>query len=105
MLVTVSVAALLATRLGGFLVLEDPLDKADAIIVLGGTMYERPLEAADLYRAGYAPRIFLIRELQDWGEFELIKRGITYSRAVDLQAAVMEKAGVPHEAIAIIDAA
>ena len=47
------------SRLGAWLVVEDPLEKADAIFVLGGTRYERPLEAVDLYKAGWAPRIML----------------------------------------------
>lgn len=93
------------SRLGSFLVVQDPLDKADAIIVLGGTMYERQLEAVDLYRAGMAPRIFLFREISDWGELELIKRGIPFMRAVDLQIDAMEKVGVPRDAITILDQA
>ncbi len=92
-------------RLGPWLLKEDPLDKADAIIVLGGTMYERQLEAVDLYKAGYAPRIYLIRELQDWGELELIKRGIDYPRAVDMQIAAMERVGVPRRDISVIEPA
>ena len=43
------------SRLGAFLVVQDPLEKADAIFVLGGTRYERPLEAVELYNAGWAP--------------------------------------------------
>ena len=42
---------------GTFLACEDPLAPADAIFVLAGTLIERPLEASDLYAAGYAPRI------------------------------------------------
>ena len=72
-------------QLGPWLVVEDPLDKADAIVVLGGTMYERPLEAVDLYNAGYAPKIFLIREIPDWGERLLLERHIPIVRAVDIQ--------------------
>ena len=46
------VAAVAAPRLGAWLVVEGPLQKADAIFVLGGTMFERPLEAVDLYHEG-----------------------------------------------------
>lgn len=97
-------AAVVLPRLGPWLMKEDPLDKADAIIVLGGTMYERPLEAVDLYKAGYAPRIYLIREAEDWGELELEERGITFTRPVDVQLETMERVGVPPGVVKIIEA-
>jgi uncharacterized SAM-binding protein YcdF (DUF218 family) len=93
------------SRLGAWLVVQDPLAKADAIIVLGGTMYERQLEAADPYNAGYGPRIYLIREQPDWGERELVKRGITLTGVVDLQVEALVKTGVPREAIEILQPA
>jgi uncharacterized SAM-binding protein YcdF (DUF218 family) len=93
------------SRLGPFLVVEDPLQKSDAIIVLGGTMYERQLEAVDLYKAGLAPRIFLFREVADFGERELIARGIPILRPVDVQIDAMTKIGVPREVIGILDEA
>lgn len=93
------------TRLGAWLVAEDALQPADAIVVLGGTMFERPLEAVDLYKSGVAPRIYLLREIQDWGEVELLKRGVPYLRYVDLQVDALVKLGVPREAIGILDPA
>jgi uncharacterized SAM-binding protein YcdF (DUF218 family) len=93
------------SRLGSFLVVQDPLEKADAIVVLGGTMYDRQLEAVDLYHAGMAPRIYLFREIADWGELELMKRGVSVLRAVDVQIDAMQKVGVPRDAISILDEA
>lgn len=93
------------SRLGAWLVVEDPLQHADAIVVLGGSMYERQLEAADLYAAGFAPRIYLLRERPDHGELELIKRGISYLRYIDLQVDALLKVGVPRQAIVILDPA
>lgn len=93
------------SRLGAWLVLEDPLQHADAIIVLGGTMYERPLEAVDLYNAGYAPRVYLLREMPDWGEEEMTRRGVSYVRAVDTQVEALVRLGVPRDAIGILDSA
>ena len=90
-------------QLGPWLVVEDPLDKADAIVVLGGTMYERPLEAVDLYNAGYAPKIFLIREIPDWGERLLLDRHIPIVRAVDIQIETLVKLGIPRDAIDVIE--
>ena len=93
------------SRLGSFLVVEDPLRKADAIVVLGGTMYERQMEAVALYQAGMAPRIYLFREVADWGERVLIEKGVPYLRAVDVQIDAMVKLGVPRDAINILDQA
>ena len=45
---------------GRFLVVQDPLDRADVIIVLsGGRRDERVRQAADLYHQGYAPLVLL----------------------------------------------
>ena len=91
--------------LGSFLVYEDPLEKADGIMILGGTMYDRQLEAVDLYNDGWAPRLFLLREVSEWGEVELMNRGIKYLSVVDAQVDVMERLGVPRDRITILDRA
>ena len=96
------VAAVAAPRLGAWLVVEGPLQKADAIFVLGGTMFERPLEAVDLYHEGWAPRLLLMRQIADFGEAELEKRGVTFQREIDVQVDVITKLGVPRAAIEIL---
>src|SRR5438876_613593 len=59
-LAAVGAAALLAA--GRMLVVADPLPpRADAIVILGGSIPDRTLAAADLYRAGLAPRDANIR--------------------------------------------
>jgi len=42
-----------------WLVVSVPMEKADALIVLGGEPLARPTEAARLYKAGVAPRVFV----------------------------------------------
>ncbi len=71
--------------MGEFWVVEDPLQPADAILLLGDDNYfaERAARAAELYRAGWAPRIvasgrwlrpyFAIADLM---ERDLVERGI-----------------------------
>ncbi len=90
-------------RLGPWLIAEDPLVKADVIFVLGGTRMERPLEGADLYKAGWAPRILLARQLRDGGELELRTRGISYPTEADLQRSILGSLGVAPEAVEILD--
>ena len=46
---------------GSFLVVEDPLRPAAAIVVLGGQTPFREIEAAQLYRDGWAPLIVVVR--------------------------------------------
>ncbi|HEX7281703.1 MAG TPA: YdcF family protein [Vicinamibacterales bacterium] len=99
------ILALLLPRAGAWLVVADRLEKSDAIVVLGGTMYERPLEAIDLLNDGWAPRIYLFREIADWGEVELLKRGVPYTRSVDVQIDAMVRLGVPRDAIHVLDQA
>lgn len=98
-------SALTLPRLGAWLVVEDPLQQADAIIVLGGTMYDRPLEAVDVYKAGWAPRIYLLREVADFGESQLVARGIPYLRAIDIQIDLLRRLGVDPQAIHVLNAA
>ena len=96
------IAAVAAPRLGAWLVVEDPLQKADAIFVLGGTLFERPLEAVDLYHEGWAPRLLLMRQIADDGEVELRRRGLVYQREIDVQVDVLMRLGVPRAAIEIL---
>lgn len=46
------------TAVGAFLVVQDPLEKVDVIIVLSGGL-ERVEEAARLYREGFSQKLFL----------------------------------------------
>jgi len=96
------IAAVAAPRLGTWLVVEDPLQKADAIFVLGGTLFERPIEAVDLYHEGWAPRMLLTRQIGDEGEAELRRRGVVYQREIDMQVDVLMRLGVPRAAIEIL---
>ena len=105
-LAPVAILAIFAlSRLGAFLVVQDPLDKADAILVLGGTRYERALEAVELYNAGWAPRVLLMRQIADNGEVALMQRGVPYKREVDEQIEVMSRLGVPASAITVLNEA
>lgn len=87
---------------GGWLIVEDPLEKADAIFVLGGTRIERPLEAYDLYREGWAPRILLFRIVSDYGEVELMKRGFAFPLESDVQKDVLHRLGMPEETVVVL---
>src|SRR5260370_30430877 len=58
------IALVIFFGVGRWLVVEDPLVKATAIVVLSGAMPLRAIEAAKLYREGYAPEIWLTRSTE-----------------------------------------
>lgn len=84
---------------GRYLQHEDPLVKADAIFVLAGTRLERPLEAVDLYKEGWAPLIVLSPGRPEPGEDVLRQRGIEYPTEAQLQRAALIRSGVPATAV------
>jgi len=85
---------------GRLLVVTDPLPpSADAIVVLAGSIPTRVLEAADLYRAGLAPRIVITRERLVRGETVLRARGVNLPESDELARAALEQLGVPAGAI------
>jgi uncharacterized SAM-binding protein YcdF (DUF218 family) len=84
---------------GRFLYVEDPLQRSDAILVLAGTLAERPLEAYDLYRTGYAPVIVLSRGALDGGQLALARRAIPFPDPADLASDLLVRLGVPATAI------
>ena len=84
---------------GRYLQHEDPLQKADAIFVLGGARVERWLEAYDLYRDGYAPVILLSPERAEPAETLLRSRGVRFPSTPELQQAALVQLGVPPSAI------
>jgi hypothetical protein len=56
--------------IGRWLVVEDPLEKSQAIVVLSGRMPLRTMEAAKLYREGYAPKVWLTHSTEPGATLE-----------------------------------
>lgn len=75
--------------------------RSDVILVLAGTLAERPLKAYDLYRSGYASTLVLRRELADGGQLALA-RAIPYPDRADLTRGLVARLGVPANAIAVL---
>jgi uncharacterized SAM-binding protein YcdF (DUF218 family) len=89
----------LFAELGHFMAREDPLQKADAIFVFAGRYVERPLEAADLYQDGYAPRIVITRSTADQQIFGLKPRQIRVPSEYDLTTDMLQQLGIPAAAL------
>jgi uncharacterized SAM-binding protein YcdF (DUF218 family) len=94
-------AAVIFFGLGRWLVVEDPLAKAQAIVVLSGAMPLRAVEAAKLYREGYAPEIWLTHSTEP-GE-TLKKMGIPFFGEDHYNKLLLIHEGVPAEAIHVLD--
>ncbi len=86
---------------GRWLVVEDPLGKAKAIAVLSGRMPLRAIEAAKLYREGYAPEIWLTHSTEP-GE-SLKAMGIPFAGEDFYNIRVLMHEGVPADAIHVLE--
>jgi len=83
---------------GEWLVLNEPLAKSDAIVLLSGGM-ARPLYGADLYHSGYAPSIYVSRPKPGEQMLHVEKLGIHIPRNEERYKEILLKKGVPEEAI------
>src|SRR6266404_5750687 len=86
---------------GRWLVVEDPLVKARAIVVLSGAMPLRAIEAGKLYREGYAPEIWLTHSTEPGETLE--EMGIPFSGEDYYNKLVLIHEGVPPGAIHVLE--
>jgi uncharacterized SAM-binding protein YcdF (DUF218 family) len=101
-LVVVLGGAWFIPRAGHYLVLDEPLVKSDAIAVLAGTRAERWLEAVDLYREGWAPRIVLSQGQVEPAEALVRGGGVTFATDAERARAAMIQMRVPERDIVIL---
>ena len=93
--------------LAGVFLIPDWLTRSDepvpasAIVVLGGDP-TRGLAAAEFYRAGLAPRVFITAPIRERHEQRLDDIGIAFPREEDLTREVLVRHGVPHSAINLL---
>lgn len=97
----VIVAATLFFTLGSWLVVEDPLVHADAIVVLSGRLPERALEAARIYKAGYSDLVWISPPVSPVEELKTMK--ISYLGEDFYNEKVLIAKGVPPDSIRILD--
>ena len=91
------------SRAGAWLVVADPLARASAVVVLGGHVPFRAIEAGALYRAGWAPEVWLSRGSSPAEEAALTRLGIDIESGDHaVNRAVLERLGVPAGAIRLL---
>lgn len=93
---------LLTPYLAERLIVEKPLEKADAILVLAGSSayIERTQKAGEIYRQGIAPRIFLTDDGERAGWSRIERRNPAF---VELARENLIEQGVPAESIEILE--
>lgn len=101
LLLLVLLAAAACPRAAQFLIIDEPLRPADAIVVLAGARVERWLEAAELYREGFAPALVLSSGIIESAEIQLRERGVEYPKETDLVRNAMVQMGIPAAAITV----
>lgn len=104
LLVVALVAALyqpILRKLAAVLIVDDSLEPAAAIVVLCGHLPFRAMEAANLYREGWASRVVLIRQGPAEERQALQALGVTAPDEADLSREVLIRLGVPPSAILI----
>src|SRR5437870_5726851 len=86
---------------GRWLVAEDQLGKAKAIVVLSGAMPVRAIEAAKLYREGYAPEVWLTHSAEPAETLQEMR--IPFAGEDHYNTLVLIHEGVPAEAIHVLE--
>jgi len=97
-----ALVAFAAWRLGGWLVVSDPLKPARAIVVLNGSMPFRAMEAAKIYSQGWAPEVWVTRNTHPSGTAALTRLGIKVLEEDFYSVEVLEKMGVPPQSIRVL---
>jgi uncharacterized SAM-binding protein YcdF (DUF218 family) len=88
---------------GRALVVADPIPaRADAIVILAGSVPDRTLEAVELYRSGIAPRIVVTRERIRPGDAVLRARGVRLPEGDELTLAALAELRVPSDAVVVL---
>jgi uncharacterized SAM-binding protein YcdF (DUF218 family) len=95
------VSATFLLSIGRWLVAEDPLEKARAIVVLSGGLPERASEAAKLYAAGYAAEVWLTHSKEPGAALE--KMQIPYQGEDFYNISVLTHQGVSRDAIRVLE--
>ncbi|HEX2712406.1 MAG TPA: YdcF family protein [Candidatus Acidoferrales bacterium] len=88
-------------HVGRWLVIQDALEPAHAIVALSGRMPARARQAAEIYRQGYAAQVWVIRPVSPAAELQ--QMNIPYVGEDFYNEKVLIHLGVPFEAIRVLE--
>ena len=100
-IVTAGAAVALFLIVGRWLVVEDPLVHADVIVVLSGRIPERAVEAARIYKAGYAEQVWISPPVSPVKELKAMN--ISYLGEDFYNEKILIAQGVPPDAIRVLE--
>jgi uncharacterized SAM-binding protein YcdF (DUF218 family) len=100
LVVLVSLAAYAFQNAGVWLVREDPLQKAQFVLVLSGGLPDRALAAAEVFRASHAKEVWLTRPMQPAAAMQQLD--LPYSGEEEYSRMVLIAKGVPPDDIRIL---
>jgi hypothetical protein len=89
-------------EIASFLIIENSLKPAAAIVVLNGGMPSRDIEAARIYNAGWAPLVIIVKGSDPAHSQELQDLGLPIEEAWKVSREVLIRQGVPTSAILIL---
>jgi uncharacterized SAM-binding protein YcdF (DUF218 family) len=89
-------------NLGKWLVMEDDLERAAAIVILGGQPPYRAMEGASLFKSGWASEIWVLSPVIPEETKILAGMGIEWMRDEKVNKMVLEGLGVPPSAIRVL---
>jgi uncharacterized SAM-binding protein YcdF (DUF218 family) len=101
-LVTVALAAFAFLQAGRLLVLEDPLQPARAVVVFGGRVPFRAIEAARVYKLGWVHEVWLTQGGLCPEDAALAELEIEPTPEYVYSRMVLERLGVPGAAIRVL---
>jgi len=101
LLLTAIISAIGCRKAGLWLIKEDHPQTADAIVILTGSIADRVLQAADIYKSGYAGKILIVNE--SMGAYkELEKRGFSVISKTSQTKDALVFFNVPRDSIIIL---
>ena len=89
-------------QLANGLVVDERIQKSDAVLVLGGGSPSRVLEAIDIYNEGFAEKILITRGGRPEGSEYLESKGIKFPEGADLNKFVAEILGINNKDLVLL---
>jgi len=87
---------------GRWLVVEDPLEKSRAVVVLGGQVPFRAIEAAAIYRQGLVKQVWLTQGAYSAEDEALTGLGVERTPEFEYSRRVLVRLGVPATGIEVL---
>lgn len=95
-------ASLAVTKAGTWLVVADPLQPARSVVVFGGHVPFRAMEAAAIYKQGWTAEVWLTQGAVREDDAALAQLGIHRAAEYVYSRQVLERLGVPDDAIRVL---